>query len=138
MPHLLEKQTALFVLQGNLATLLGPTPPTRVFHVKRDHTALQVLPHALSAHPVTTAVILVLHPARHAPLELLLSNLKQRQSVPAQTALWGISALLQALQSAARALPERFATYREPRRLELLALWALFLSTLGPPHLPPV
>jgi hypothetical protein len=138
MPYFPGKQTALFALQGNLATLLEQIPLTRVSRVKRDHTALQALPLAPSAHPVTTAVILVLHLARHAPLELLLSNLKQRRSVPAKTATWGISALLQALQSAARALPERFATYREPRHLELVALWALFLSTLVPPHLPPV
>lgn len=138
MPHLLGKQTALSALQGNSVTLLEQIPLTLVSRVKRDHIALQALPHAQSAHPVTTAVILVLHPAKHAPLVLLPSNLLQRQPVLAQTALLGISAPLQALQCAVRALPERFATNREPRRLERLALWELFLSTLVPPHLPPV
>jgi hypothetical protein len=122
MPLLLEKQIVLFAQQGITVTLLEQTRPTRVLRVQRDHTALQAPLLACSVHPVTTAVNFVPRPARHVPLEPLQSIQERQQPILAKTALWVISAPLQALQYAVRVLPERSATNREPRRLGCPAL----------------
>jgi hypothetical protein len=121
-PLSLEEQIVLFALQGRTVTPMERIHPALVFRVKQERTALQAPLLALSVHPVTTAASRVLRLARHAPLELLQSDLQRQQPLLAQTVLWVTSAPLQALQYAARALPERSATNREPLLLGYLAL----------------